>query len=242
MSPAVKYVGQKVLRKEDPRLLTGKGQYVDDIHLPNTAHLALLRSPYAHARIQRLDATQARALPGVLAVLTGPDLRGQLGPVPAVPLPDLRIPDHPLLALDRVRYVGEPLAAVAAETPYIARDALDQIEVDYEPLPAVVDPEIKTLEKGSAVIHEGRSDNIAATFRWVSGDIEGAFRKADRVVQARLVNQRLAPVAMEGRAVQASYQAGEGFLTLWSATQIPHLLRAELAQMLSLPDNRIRVI
>src|SRR3990172_6656024 len=191
--PQAKYTGRKVLRKEDPRLLTGKGLYVDDIHLPNTAHMALLRSHHAHARIKSLDTSRARSLNGVLDVLTGPDIRGELNMLPsAAALPDLRIPDHYLLAVERVRYAGEPVAAVVAENPYIARDALDQIIVDYEPLPVVVDPE-KALQKRSPVIHEKWKDNVAGTMQLVSGDIQAAFRKADRVVKARLVNQRLIP-------------------------------------------------
>jgi carbon-monoxide dehydrogenase large subunit len=237
-----KYMGQKVLRKEDPRLLTGRGLFVDDIHLPNTAHLAFLRSPHAHARIRRLDITRAEALHGVVEVLTGTDVRDALGTVPFMAkLPDLRIPAHYTLAVDRARYVGEPVAAVVAESDYIARDALDLIEVDYEPLAAVVDPE-KALKKGSPVIYEEWDSNVAATYSLVSGDVLKAFRKADRVVKARLVNQRLAPVAMECRAVQASYQQGERILTLWSTTQIPHLLRNFVAQSLKVPDNRLRVM
>jgi carbon-monoxide dehydrogenase large subunit len=240
--PQAKYTGRRVLRKEDPRLLTGKGLYVDDIHLPNTAHMALLRSHHAHARIKSLDTSRARALGGVLEVLTGPDIRGELNMLPsAAALPDLRIPDHYLLAVERVRYAGEPVAAVVAENPYIARDALDCIEAEYEPLPVVLDPE-KALAKGSPVIYEQWKSNLAGTFELVSGDIQAAFKKADRVVKARLVNQRLIPAAMEPRAVQASYQAGEKMLTVWSTTQIPHTLRSEIARLLKIPDNRIRVM
>jgi carbon-monoxide dehydrogenase large subunit len=240
--PQAKYTGRRVLRKEDPRLLTGKGLYVDDIHLPNTAHMALLRSHHAHARIKSLDTSRARALGGVLEVLTGPDIRGELNMLPsAAALPDLRIPDHYLLAVERVRYAGEPVAAVVAENPYIARDALDCIEAEYEPLPVVLDPE-KALAKGSPVIYEQWKSNLAGTFELVSGDIQAAFKKADHVVKARLVNQRLIPAAMEPRAVQASYQAGEKMLTVWSTTQIPHTLRSEIARLLKIPDNRIRVM
>jgi len=240
--PQAKYSGRKMLRKEDPRLLTGKGLYVDDVHLPHTAHMALLRSPHAHARIRKLDASAARSLDGVLAVLTGPDIRGKLNLIPsAAALPDLRIPDHHLLAMDAVRYAGEPVAAVVAETPYIAQDALDRIEVDYEALPVVVDPE-KALVKGSPVVHPQWDSNLAGTFELVSGDVQGAFQRADRVVKARLVNQRVIPVAMEPRAVQASYQSGEKMLTVWSTTQIPHSLRSEIARILKFPDNRIRVM
>ncbi len=237
-----KYVGQKVLRKEDPRLLTGKGAYVDDVHLPHTAHMALLRSPHAHARILRLDVSRARALEGVLDIVTGPDIRGKLGKIPsAVALPDLRVPDHYLLAIDRVRYVGEPVAAVVAENAYIARDALDLIEADYEPLPVVTDPE-KALEPGSPVIHEQWDSNIAGTYKLESGDVKRAFREADRVVKIRLVNQRLSPAPLEGRAVQASYQQGEKLLTVWAATQGPHSQRARIARLLRIPEDRVRVI
>ncbi|MBI4465567.1 MAG: xanthine dehydrogenase family protein molybdopterin-binding subunit, partial [Acidobacteria bacterium] len=240
--PQTKYIGKRVLRKEDPRLLSGKGSFVDDIHLPNTAHMALLRSPYAHAGIRKLDVSRARVLAGVLEVLTGADLRGKLDSIPVMgTLPDLRVPEHPPLAMDRVRYVGEPVAAVVAENPYIARDALDLIQADYDPLPVVVDPE-KALEPGSPVVHEQWKDNVAGTFRLSSGDVEAAFRKAAHVVKARFVNQRLAPMPMEGRAVQASFQAGEKLLTLWSATQIPHILRSRIARLLKMPENRIRVI
>jgi len=240
--PPEKYTGRKVLRKEDPRLLTGKGLYVDDVHLPSTAHMALLRSPHAHARILKLDASAARSLDGVIAVLTGPEIRGELNMIPsAAALPDLRIPDHHVLALDAVRFVGEPVAAVVAETPYVAQDALDRIEAEYEALPVVVDAE-KALVKGSPVVHPQWDSNLAGTFELVSGDIQASFKKADRVVKARWVNQRLIPAAMEPRAVQASYQSGEKMLTVWSTTQIPHTLRSEIARLLKIPDNRIRVM
>ena len=237
-----KYVGRKVLRKEDPRLLTGKGAFVDDVHLPKTAHMAMLRSPYAHARIQRLDVSRARALAGVLDIVTGPDIRGKLGKIPSVAaLPDLRIPDHHLLAMDRVRYAGEPVAAVVAENPYIAADALGLIEADYDPLPVVVDPE-KALQPGSPAIHEQWESNVAGTYKLESGNVNRAFCKADRVVKLRLVNQRLSPAPLEGRAVQASFQPGENLLTVWIATQAPHSQRSHIAKLLGIPDHRVRVI
>ena len=242
MAQAKKLIGQKVLRKEDPRLLSGQGQFVDDIHLPNTAHLMLLRSPHAHAKIRRLDITRAESLHGVIEILTGEDVRVELGTVPFMArLPNLRIPPHYMLAVDRVRFVGEAVAAVVAEDPYIARDALDLIEVDYEPLPAVVDPE-KALGKDSPVIYEEWNTNAAGTYSIVSGDVLQAFRKAHKVVKARLVNQRLAPVPMECRAVQSSFHPGERILTLWSTTQIPHMLRNYVAKSLKVPDNRLRVV
>jgi aerobic carbon-monoxide dehydrogenase large subunit len=231
-----------VLRKEDPRLLAGRGQFVDDLHLPNTAHLMFLRSPHAHARIRRIDTSRAKAMPGVVAVLTGEDVREALGTVPFMAkLPNLRVPPHYVLAVERVRHVGEPVAAVVAETPYIAADALDQIDVDYEPRPAVIDPE-KAIQKDTPVIYEEWKSNVAGTYSLVSGDVLKAFRKAHKIVKARLVNQRVAPVAMECRAVQSSYHAGERLLTLWSTTQIPHLLRNFVAGSLKVPDNRLRVV
>ena len=242
MAPAKQIIGQKVLRKEDPRLLSGKGQFVDDIHLPNTAHLMFLRSPHAHAKIRRLDITRAESLHGVIEILTGKDVREELGTVPFMAkLPNLRIPPHYILAVDRVRFVGEIVAAVVAESPYIARDALDLIEVDYEPLPAVVDPE-RALQKDSPVIYEEWNSNVAGTYSLVSGDVLKAFRKAHKVVKARLVNQRLAPSPMECRAVQSSYHSGDRMLTLWSTTQIPHLLRNYVARSLKVPDNHLRVV
>lgn len=240
--PHGKYMGSRTLRKEDPRLLSGKGSYVDDIHLPNTAHVAFLRSEYAHARIANLDTSRARALEGVIDVLTGADLRGHIDDIPPLGvLPDLYVPAHPPLALDRVRYAGEPIAAVVAEDPYIARDALDLIKIEYDPLPVVVDME-KAIEPGSPLVHEGSKSNVAGTFQLGSGDIDAAFRKAYRVVKGRFVNQRVAPMPMEARAVQADYQAGEKMLTLWSATQIPHILRSSICRLLNVPENRLRVI
>ena len=242
MAPTKQIIGQKVLRKEDPRLLSGQGQFVDDLHLPNTSHLMFLRSPHAHAKIRRLDITRAESLHGVIEILTGKDVREELGTVPFMAkLPNLRIPPHYILAVDRVRFVGEIVAAVVAESPYIARDALDLIEVDYEPLPAVVDPE-RALQKDSPVIYEEWNSNVAGTYSLVSGDVLRAFRKAHKVVKARLVNQRLAPSPMECRAVQSSYHSGDRMLTLWSATQIPHLLRNYVARSLKVPDNHLRVV
>ncbi|MBI3934645.1 MAG: xanthine dehydrogenase family protein molybdopterin-binding subunit [Acidobacteria bacterium] len=236
------YIGRRVLRKEDPRLLSGHGQFVDDIHLPNTAHLLYLRSPHAHAKIRRLDITRAESLHGVIEVLTGEDVRSDLGTVPFMAkLPNLRVPPHYPLAVERVRYVGEPVAAVVAESPYIARDALDLIEVEYDPLPAVVDPE-KALQKDSPVIYEEWNSNVAGTYNLVSGDVLQAFRRAYKVVKVRLVNQRLAPVAMECRAVQSSYHPGDHMLTLWSTTQIPHILRNYVARSLKVPENLLRVM
>ncbi|MFB3128785.1 MAG: xanthine dehydrogenase family protein molybdopterin-binding subunit, partial [Lysobacteraceae bacterium] len=178
----------------------------------------------------------------MVAVLTGEDTKGKLGSVPvAADLPDLRVPPHPPLADGKVRYVGEPVAVVVADNPYRARDAADLVEVDYEPLDAVTDPE-KALAKGAPLLHEQFKTNQACVWKLEGGFPDKAFNKAHKIVRQRLVNQRLIPVAMETRGVLASYDAGSEQLTVWSATQIPHLLRTQIAVMLSVPEMRVRVI
>lgn len=236
-----KYVGQRVKRTEDPRLIQGLGHYVDDIRLPDTLHVAFVRSIYAHARLTNVDVRKALNAPGVVAVYTGRDV-AQVGPVPcAGALPDLKVPEHRVLAQDKVYFVGHPIAAVVATDPYAARDALDLIVVDYDELPVVVDA-AAAAQEGSAVIHEQFGTNVAYKLTAGEGDIEAAFAASDRVIKQRIVNQRLAPVAMEPRGVLARYYPGEQELTVWSSTQIPHLLRTQLAIMLGLPENKLRVI
>ena len=240
--PVSKLVGARIKRREDPALIRGLGQYVDDVRLPEMLHVAVLRSPHAHAKIKSIDAAAARQHPGVVAVFTGAELRDQIGTLPTTAdNPTLRIPKHYVLAVDKVCYVGEGVAAVVAEDRYGARDALDLIQVEYEPLPVVTDPE-KALAPGSAVIHSEWPDNMA--FRWEhkQGDVDKAFKQAHRIVKQRLVHQRLAPIAIETRGVVARYLAPEQQLTVWSATQIPHLLKTHLSQMLKLPENLVRVI
>ncbi|MBI4531706.1 MAG: xanthine dehydrogenase family protein molybdopterin-binding subunit, partial [Candidatus Latescibacteria bacterium] len=237
-----KFIGAPIRRREDPRLVSGLGHYVDDISLVGTLHVALLRSPHAHARIQRIDASAARNASGVVMVITGEDIRGKVGMVPvATRMPDMKVPDHPVLAVGKVRYVGEPVAAVVATDKYAAGDAVEMIEVDYDPLPAVSNGET-ALAKDAPILHEEWNDNIAFTWSLTGGDVEGAFHDAGRVVRQRMVHQRLAPCAMETRGVLARYLPGEKELTLWSSTQIPHLLRTQLALMVGLPENRVRVI
>jgi carbon-monoxide dehydrogenase large subunit len=240
--PISKSVGARIKRREDPSLIRGLGQYVDDVKLPNTLHVAILRSPHAHARINRIDTDAARRHPGVAAVFTGAELRDQIGTLPTTAdNPTLRIPKHYVLAVGKTCYVGEGVAVVVAEDRYRARDALDLIHVEYEPLPAVIDPE-KALAPESPVIHSEWPDNLA--FRWeqTQGDIEKAFQHADKVVKQRLAHQRLAPNAIETRGVVARYLAAEKELTVWSSTQIPHILKTHLSQMLALPENQVRVI
>jgi len=240
--PLSKSVGARIKRREDPSLIRGLGQYVDDVKLPHMLHVVILRSPHAHAKIKRIDTDAARRHPGVMAVFTGAELSDQIGTLPTTAdNPTLRIPKHYVLAVDKVCYVGEGVAVVVAENRYTARDALDLIDVEYDPLPVVIDPE-KALAPGSPVIHSEWPDNLA--FRWeqTQGDVEKAFRQADKVVKLKLAHQRLAPNAIETRGVVAHYLPVERELTVWSSTQIPHLLKTHLAQMLNLPENQVRVI
>jgi aerobic carbon-monoxide dehydrogenase large subunit len=240
--PLSKSVGARVKRREDPQLVRGLGQYVDDIKLPNTLHVAILRTPHAHARIKKLDTEAARRIPGVAAVFTGAELKDQIGTLPVTAdNPTLRIPPHHVLAVDKVCFAGDGVAAVVAEDLYTARDALEAIHVEYDPLPVVSDPE-EALTPGSPVIHSQWQDNIA--FRWEQqrGDLANAFDQAHKIVKQRLVHQRLAPIAIETRGVLARHLPDQKELTVWSSTQIPHILKSHLAQMLKLPESQVRVI
>src|SRR6266404_3259139 len=236
-----KYVGQRVKRTEDPRLIQGLGHYVDDIKLPDTLHVAFLRSMYAHAKIKSIDASEASHAPGVVAVYTGADVAGKIGPVPcAGALPGLKIPNYTVLATDHVTFVGHPIAAVVATDKYAARDAIDLIMVDYEELPVVVD--VEEAAKGGPLVYEEYGDNIAYKLTSGEGDIEAALAESDHVIKQRIVHQRLIPIAMEPRGVLARYYPGERELTIWTSTQIPHLARTQLAIMLGVPENKVRVI
>jgi aerobic carbon-monoxide dehydrogenase large subunit len=236
-----KYVGQRVKRTEDPRLIKGLAHYVDDVRLPDTLHVCFVRSIYPHAHIKSIDVSAALEVSGVVAVYTGKDIAGKLGPVPcASALPDLKVPDFRPLAIDKVLFVGHPIAAVVATDRYVARDAADLVMVDYDDLPAVVD--VEEAAKGGTVIHEKFGDNIAYKMTSGEGDIDAALAAADRIVKQRILHTRLAPIAMEPRGVLARYFPGEEELTVWSSTQIPHLLRTQLALMIGMPENKLRVI
>jgi carbon-monoxide dehydrogenase large subunit len=229
-------------RVEDPRLIQGVATYTDDVRLPGMLHVAIARSPYAHARLGRIDVAEARALPGVVAVLTGADVNGQCGPVPCgAEMPGMKAPRHTVLAGDRVYFVGHPVAVVVAADPYIARDAVDAIDIDYEPLPVVTDPEA-ALAPDAVLTHPELGTNICYTHVLTGGDIDDAFRRADRVIRQRIVHQRLTPMPIEPRGVVASYHAGEESLTIWSSTQVPHLVRTLLPDMLAIPENKLRII
>jgi carbon-monoxide dehydrogenase large subunit len=234
-------VGKRIRRREDPRLITGTATYLDDIKMPGMTHAIIVRSPHAAARIKGIDAKAARALPGVLSVFTGADVK-HLGPVPcAASLPDLRVPHHHLLAQDRVYFSGHPVAVVVASDRYVARDAADLVEVDYEPLAAVSDPE-KAIAEGAPAVHPEWPDNVAFRFHQDGGDVEAAFREAEVVVKQRITSQRLIPMALETRGALAVWNGGEKSITLYSSTQIPHLLRTLVAGILGMPENKLRVI
>jgi len=234
------YVGKRVKRTEDPRLIKGLAHYVDDIRLPDTLHVVFVRSVYAHARINSIDTSEALRAPGVVAIYTGKDVAG-IGPVPcAGALPGLKVPDYRVLAQDKVIFVGQPIAAIVATDRYLARDAVDLVAVDYDDLPAVTD--VEAAAAGGTVIHESFGDNIAYKLTAGEGDIDAALGGADRVITQRILHTRLAPIAMEPRGVLARYFPGEQELTVWSSTQIPHLLRTQLALMIGIPENKLRVI
>ena len=191
-----KYVGSSMKRREDPRFLQGHGSYVANLKLPNMAYLAIKRSPYAHAKIKGIDTTKAKSLPGVIGVFTGADT-SDVGMIPCGwNLPDIKVPANRVLQTDKVRHVGDRVAIVVAENPYVAQDALDLIEVDYEPLPAVVDAK-KTTEAGAPQLHDNVPNNVS--YVWALGNQEAcdkAFAEADKVVELDLVNQRLIATAI----------------------------------------------
>jgi carbon-monoxide dehydrogenase large subunit len=239
---AEKFIGKAMKRTEDPRMIQGLAHYVDDIKLPDTLHAVFLRSIYAHARIRSIDTSAALKLPGVVAVYTGKDIAQKIGPVPCgAAIPDMKIPDHRVLATNKVYWVGHPVAVIVAENKYIARDAMDLIEVDYEELPAVVDEE-QAADPKSPVIHEKFGSNVAYKLTAGEGDIEAALKSADKVIKQKILHRRLAPIAMEPRGVLARYYPGERELTLWTSTQIPHLARTQVALMLGMPENKLRLI
>ncbi len=240
MAAVPKFIGERIKRREDPRLITGRATYVDDVRLPGMLSAVILRSPYAHAKIKSIDADAARKAPGVVCVLTGVDVKDRIGSVPCI-APVEHLPHHPVLAQDKVRFVGEPVAVAVATDSYKAQDALDLIEVDYEPLDAVVDPE-RALEPGAPLLHEQFGNNVVTRAELQNPAVDETMRSADRIIKFRIANQRLAPVPMEPRGVVAQWNPGAQPLTLWSSTQIPHMLRSRLAEMLKLGENRIRVI
>src|SRR5499427_6337253 len=235
------FVGKRVRRREDPRLITGTATYVEDIQMPGMHYAVILRSPHAAARIRSINTKEAEGAPGVVCVFTGKDTKG-VGAVPCgIVMPDLRVPQHTILATDRVYFVGHPVAVVVARDRYLAHDAADLIDVDYEVLPAVADPE-KALAKGAPAVHPQWPDNVAFTYHQDGGNVDKAFAEADVVVKQRITSQRLVPSAMETRGVVAEWRGADRQLNLYTSTQVPHLVRTLFAGMLGLEENRMRVI
>ena len=235
-----RWFGTAVKRREDPKLLTGSAAFIDDIGLPGTLHMSFVRSPHAHARISSIDPLPALALPGVVAVVTGEEASAFAPPFP--PNRGYRQPPRFVLARGRVRRVGEAVAAVLAEDGYAAADAAEAVAVDWEPLPAVTDPEA-ALEPGAPVLWEDFPDNaVVRDAPFGRGDVEAALAEADVVIRQRMTCARLAPSAIETRGVVATYQPWDEMLTVWSTTQAPHRMRHIIAQMTGLPEGHVRVI
>jgi carbon-monoxide dehydrogenase large subunit len=242
---ASRIFGSRIKRREDPRLITGQAKYTDDFTLPGTLHLAVVRSPYAHARVKAIRGDAARATPGVVGVFTGQQMKDAgFGNIPCawvVPNSETKTPPYPPIATDVVRYVGNAVAIVVAEDGYLARDAADRVEVDYEPMPAVVDA-WKGAQPGAPQLHADVPNNVC--FHWTvnGGDVDAAFKSAEVVVKERILNQRLIPNAMEPRAALAQWSSAMGELTLWVTSQNPHIARFLLSLDTGIPEHKIRVI
>jgi len=242
-------LGTPVKRREDPRLITGQATYIDDMKMLDMLHMSILRSPYGHARINSINTEAARNHPGVVAVYTAEDLKGKVGNVPvAVPLPpfiDKGMGRRGPLAEGKVRFYGDPVAVVIADDKYTARDAVDLIDVDYEPLPAAIDLE-KAMQPGAPLLYEEYGTNVALPMHPPTDDIDKVFTdtvaNGGKIVKGRLVNQRVAPSPMETRGVIAEYRKSDKMLNVWSSSQIPHLLRNYLAEQMNLLQNKVRVI
>ncbi len=242
---AGRYTGTSVPRKEDPDLITGRGNFTDDIKLPGMLHMAVLRSPFAHAKITNIDVSGALEQPGVVAAFTGDDLAGEW--VVGIPCgwpvtEDIKMPDHYPLARGEVNHMGEAVAVVLADGRYTAQDALEHIEVDYEPLEAVVDVEA-ALEDGSPLVHEEFGTNECYVWPLEVGDVDGAFEQADVVVSERYIQQRLIPSAIEPRATVVTREPGQGgSFTVYTSTQVPHFTREILSAVCGVPQHKLRVV
>jgi aerobic carbon-monoxide dehydrogenase large subunit len=244
-------VGQSLKRTEDPKFMTGAGMYLDDLRLPDLLFAAFVRSPHAHAKILSVDVSPALKLPRVVAALTGKDIDGKVKNMPTTDSEgseggpstgeDKRPTIRKAMAVDEVNYAGEPVAVVFAETLYAAADAADAVEVDYEPLDAVVDVEA-AVKPGALKVHADLPDNIAYHFVKRFGDVDAAFKKADVIVKVNVLNQRIHPVSLEPRGIAASYDAGNELLTIWLSTQDPHNVRNSLADLLNMDESSIRLI
>ena len=234
--------GSALKRKEDPRLITGQGTYVEDVSLTGMLHIVLVRSPLAHALIKSIDSSEASKSPGVVAIFTGEDLKEELGSLPCGwVVPDTKEVPHPPLAVDRVRYVGDAVVAVVAESTAQASDAASLVDVEYEELDTVIEMD-DALADGAVQLHEDAPNNTAFEWEVDAGSISDARSSSDVAVTQRFVNQRLIPTAMENRGVVVDYNSGTDQITMWTSTQIPHLIRVLLALVTGHPEHLIRVI
>lgn len=238
-------IGKPVKRREDARLLVGKGQYIGDMVLPGMAHAAILRSPYAHARIKGIDFSEALKLPGVLAVVTGAELKANTGPMASHfdnigKSAPTRAHDYPM-GVTKVRYVGEPVAAVVASSRYIAEDALDLIQVEYEPLPVVTDAEA-ALAPDAPLLFEEMGSNIYWQGRFEYGDVESAFTEADRVLSKRFYFHRFSSTPLETYGIVASFNRPEGAITIWGNFQSHQMTQRSIVGSLGVPMNKVRLI
>jgi len=238
-------IGAKIHRREDPRLITGRGHYVDDMLLNGVLHVAFVRSPHGHARIKSIELTDAAKAPGVIAIYTARDFDSVLSG--ATPVTNSFVADkkQPIgwayIAKDETHYHGEIVAVVVAQEKYQAADAATLVSVDYEVLPAVVDLD-KALKPKSPTAHTGGPDNVAWDLTVAGGDVDKAFADAEVVVKERILQQRLFPIAMEGRAVVADYTPVENRLTMWTSTQVPHWVRLCLTLAMGIPESNIHVV
>jgi carbon-monoxide dehydrogenase large subunit len=235
-------IGARVKRVEDPRLITGRGRYVGDIDLPGMVHATFVRSPQAHAIIRSIDVEAARSVPGVIDVVTGAELIEDVQPIRAdAGYPTWQSSAFPVLAVDRVRFVGEAVVVIVAEDRYIAEDAAALVELDLEPLPPVMTMD-DALAADTSPLHGGWTSNAFVTRTIEAGDVDDAFEKADHTMAFRFTTQRYAAVPMETRAVAASYDPYEEMLTVWDSTQVPHLARTAISNHIGQPEHRLRII
>jgi aerobic carbon-monoxide dehydrogenase large subunit len=240
-NPLFPYIGQPLKRREDFKFLTGRGRYVDDIKIPGVLHMAVLRSPHAHAAMKTIDLSSAKNAPGVRLVLSGEDLAGKIGPiVPNWIIPGTKVPHRPVLAADRVRFVGECVALVAADSLAEAYDAIELIDVDYEILPAVTD-EAVAIADGAPQLHDNVPGNVTTVYKVEGGDYRKAAQEADQVIRLRVVNNRLIPTCMETRSVLANPEP-DGTLTVYLGSQVPHMHRRWIAETTGIPEHLLRVI
>lgn len=241
----IQHVGRAVKRLEDPKLITGRDRYVNDVRLESALWLAFARSPHAHAVITRIDTAAAKKVAGVVAVLTGADLNAEVGvihtPLPPEMFASMNRQGYTMLAEGRVRHVGEPVAVVAAETAEAAVDGAEAVAVDYEPLPAVVDAQA-ALAMGAPLLYPETGSNLGVSFKAEKGDVEAAFRNAPVVIDVKMINQRVLPICMEPRACSAVWDAKAQKLTMWGDTQIPHGMRNQVAERLKLKPEQIHLM